>query len=424
MPYVFRQSDLPKLDIQVDRGGDFEAWRAQWTSYCTLSGLAGESAATKDGGPSPHTYNDSCHVYENGICDSYLKTEGPTNLTTLHSTLISEEDVVAFFSALDTRSTPSCVAASKSFICQYVFPPCHNDGDYQLITEEQCLYVQDEACVVEWLLAKSLFPNLIPDCRLLNGASAVLDNSTVTCPDNFKLFCESCLPLCSSFSQYDKVTTSIRKIVDITAAVIAIVGGLLLIILSAMRRKTMWQFPAVFTVYTAMCPMTIAIFVIISHIDHNKDLYCSHEVLTQAIEEPTVFCNISGGVFQFCLMLMSSFWLLHLFHVYLSIVFPIRSRFLKTKKWSQRLHIAEVVGSIFISALCPAVVLATNINYNLIFYPPLLCTPATQISVFYSMTIPVVLVTVIGLNLIVTVVWTLFKGILFERLYLDHNMKK
>ena len=47
MPYVFRQSDLPKLDIQVDRGGDFEAWRAQWTSYCTLSGLAGESAATK-----------------------------------------------------------------------------------------------------------------------------------------------------------------------------------------------------------------------------------------------------------------------------------------------------------------------------------------------------------------------------------------
>ena len=47
MPYVFRQSDLPKLDIQVDRGADFEAWKAQWTSYWTLSGLAGEDAATK-----------------------------------------------------------------------------------------------------------------------------------------------------------------------------------------------------------------------------------------------------------------------------------------------------------------------------------------------------------------------------------------
>ena len=47
MPYVFRQSDLPKLDTQVDRGADFEAWKAQWTSYSTPSGLAGEDAATK-----------------------------------------------------------------------------------------------------------------------------------------------------------------------------------------------------------------------------------------------------------------------------------------------------------------------------------------------------------------------------------------
>jgi len=185
-------------------------------------------------------YNDSCHVYENGICDSYLKTTGLTNLTTLHSTLISEEDVVAFFRALDTQSTPSCVEASKPFICQYVFPPCDSNGDYELVTEDQCLYVQDEACPVEWLLAKSFFPNLIPDCGLLNGSSEVIDNSTaISCPNNFKLFCESCLPLCSSFSQYDNATTDIRKIVDITAALTAIVGGVLLIILSIIKRKKM-----------------------------------------------------------------------------------------------------------------------------------------------------------------------------------------
>ena len=47
MPYVFQLSDLPKLDLQVDRSTDFEAWRAQWTSYATLSGLSGESEATK-----------------------------------------------------------------------------------------------------------------------------------------------------------------------------------------------------------------------------------------------------------------------------------------------------------------------------------------------------------------------------------------
>ena len=47
MPFTFRLSDLPKLDLQVDRGTDFEAWKTQWTSYLSLSGLAGESAGTK-----------------------------------------------------------------------------------------------------------------------------------------------------------------------------------------------------------------------------------------------------------------------------------------------------------------------------------------------------------------------------------------
>ena len=117
----------------------------------------------------------------------------------------------------------------------------------------------------------------------------------------------------------------------------------------------------------------------------------------------------TGVIFHFCFMLMSLFWLLHLFHIFLSVVFPIRSRFLKTKKWSQRLHIIEVVVSLLISVLCPAILLLTNINYNLIFYPPLLCLPGTQVSAFYSMSVPAVLFTVVGLSLIVAVTWTLFK---------------
>ena len=29
MPFSFRQGDQPKLDLQVDRGFDFQAWRSQ-----------------------------------------------------------------------------------------------------------------------------------------------------------------------------------------------------------------------------------------------------------------------------------------------------------------------------------------------------------------------------------------------------------
>ena len=46
MSYAFRQGDLPKLDLQVDRGTDFKAWKAQWEAYLSLSGL-GTQAASK-----------------------------------------------------------------------------------------------------------------------------------------------------------------------------------------------------------------------------------------------------------------------------------------------------------------------------------------------------------------------------------------
>jgi len=35
---MFRQGDLPKLDLQLDRGTEFEAWKSQWESYSSLSG--------------------------------------------------------------------------------------------------------------------------------------------------------------------------------------------------------------------------------------------------------------------------------------------------------------------------------------------------------------------------------------------------
>ena len=45
MAYTFRTSDLPKLDLDTDRGTDFTAWQKQWLAYGSLSGLSGESAA-------------------------------------------------------------------------------------------------------------------------------------------------------------------------------------------------------------------------------------------------------------------------------------------------------------------------------------------------------------------------------------------
>ena len=43
-PYTFRQNDLPKLNIPIDRGTDFDAWRAQREAYRSLSELANVDA--------------------------------------------------------------------------------------------------------------------------------------------------------------------------------------------------------------------------------------------------------------------------------------------------------------------------------------------------------------------------------------------
>ncbi len=45
MAYTFRTSDLPKLDLDTDKGTDFLAWQQQWLAYRELSGLGNESAA-------------------------------------------------------------------------------------------------------------------------------------------------------------------------------------------------------------------------------------------------------------------------------------------------------------------------------------------------------------------------------------------
>ena len=39
MSYSFRQGDLPWLDLQVDHGSDFNAWKCQWDACISLSGL-------------------------------------------------------------------------------------------------------------------------------------------------------------------------------------------------------------------------------------------------------------------------------------------------------------------------------------------------------------------------------------------------
>ena len=45
MSYAFRSGDLAKLDLQLERGADFKAWKSEWEAYLSLSGLADQDVA-------------------------------------------------------------------------------------------------------------------------------------------------------------------------------------------------------------------------------------------------------------------------------------------------------------------------------------------------------------------------------------------
>ena len=43
-----------------------------------------------------------------------------------------------------------------------------------------------------------------------------------------------------------------------------------------------------------ICFYCVAVLVLISHIDTEKDLYCPYKTLIKSYENPTAFCQVSG----------------------------------------------------------------------------------------------------------------------------------
>ena len=63
--YIFRQGDLLKLDLQVDRRSDFAAWKLQWDYYHSLSGLADQITAKQVQALTLYFSHDTLSVVQN-----------------------------------------------------------------------------------------------------------------------------------------------------------------------------------------------------------------------------------------------------------------------------------------------------------------------------------------------------------------------
>ena len=47
MLFTFQRCNIPRLDLDVDRGNNFKAWLEEWSAYHAVSGLSDQEAETQ-----------------------------------------------------------------------------------------------------------------------------------------------------------------------------------------------------------------------------------------------------------------------------------------------------------------------------------------------------------------------------------------
>ena len=195
-----------------------------------------------------YIYNGNCSQYE-GICSEYLKQLIATNNTvnTMVNNDITEQQLSSFLANLENFPSLVSKECSKSvmpFLCQYVYPPCNDNGSVQFITQEQCINIREEVCRSEWKFAMATnYGSLLPICEAFdtsnNFSSTLKISENLKCHYQFKEFCGMRLPLCGKFSQYSAQVKLSEKILIIIASVLAVIGGIVLLIVAISRRKEM-----------------------------------------------------------------------------------------------------------------------------------------------------------------------------------------
>ena len=94
---------------------------------------------------------------------------------------------------------------------------------------------------------------------------------------------------------------------------------------------------------------------------------------------------------------MSTMWFLHLFHLFLGVAFPFRSKFLNEKKCKLKIHVLEVLGSIVLCSLAPTIFVSVS-EYTLGRFPPLFALPSRRVA-FYTILLPLAVILACGVNL-------------------------
>ena len=109
----------------------------------------------------------------------------------------------------------------------------------------------------------------------------------------------------------------------------------------------------------------------------------------------------SGVAFQMILMGFCTLWLLFVFHLFVKVVYPVRSQDVLNRHGT-KIHIAEILFVLFASMITPIVTLATD-GFFISTFPPNQCYSNASI-LFHGVLLPTMLITIVGISVILLTV--------------------
>ena len=136
-----------------------------------------------------------------------------------------------------------CTEDGLNFFCNAVSFLCHdflnNNSNSTLSLSEECVQIHDNQCAAEWRIVENMFNLSLTDCSSFDdGANlTVSDAPMLPCPDDFGVFCGLCLPLCEN--PLPSEVRTIYTAVTIVLFIISLIGGVIALITSIIKRKKM-----------------------------------------------------------------------------------------------------------------------------------------------------------------------------------------
>jgi len=118
---------------------------------------------------------------------------------------------------------------------------------------------------------------------------------------------------------------------------------------------------------------------------------------------------ISAGFFlQAGSTLFALFWMCHVLHVFVSLVFPIKfHKFSEMKTFKKGAFMIEIIFILLFGVL-PSLITAAMSEYQYVGFPPICLTKSTNVF-FYSSVLPISIIAIVGVCLLLGAFWTLRK---------------